>query len=144
MILWTLESGAYAATHCAPGIDEAAHAAAIAETMPAGATWAIVDAPPSPTLAEVAASAVAAIKAEAGVRIMAAFPQFKQANMTARAVELIAAGKVSGQEWAAIEAAWNWIKAVRIESNRIEAAIVAAPDVEAVEAARASAQWPVK
>lgn len=84
-------------------------------------------------------SAVAAIKAEAGRRIAARYPQWKQANMQARQSELLAiqAGLTIDAEGARIEAreltddeaaeqraigqAWEWIKAVRSSSDAIEA-----------------------
>jgi predicted house-cleaning NTP pyrophosphatase (Maf/HAM1 superfamily) len=88
------------------------------------------------------AHAVAGVKAEAGKRILARYPQYKQANMTARAVELAADNQKTGPEWTAIRAAWDWVKAVRAESNRIEAAVMAADTVAAVDAAVAGAAWP--
>jgi hypothetical protein len=87
--------------------------------------------------------AIAHIKSEAGARILAKYPQTAQANMTARAVELTADNQKTGPEWTAIRAAWDWVKAVRNESKRIETAINAAATVEAVDAAVDSAAWPV-
>lgn len=67
------------------------------------------------------------IRGEARRRILAAIPDWKQANMTARAVEL--ADKQSrGEsltdaemaERGAIDAAWGWIKSVRAASDTLE------------------------
>jgi hypothetical protein len=89
-----------------------------------------------PTLEEVrakqaeleAADRVNAVKAEARRRITQRFPDWKQANMTARGVELlnirVAAGSWTApqaQEAGELGAAWDWIKAVRAASNAIEA-----------------------
>lgn len=66
------------------------------------------------------------VKAEARRRILARLPDWKQANMTARGVELLRKGEVNWtpQEQAeadAITAAWDWVKAVRLASDDIEA-----------------------
>lgn len=70
----------------------------------------------------------AAVKVECGRRIYTPFPQWKQANMTARAVELQEIrsedGALSGalaDELADLRAAWDWIKSVRLASDAIEA-----------------------
>lgn len=70
-----------------------------------------------------------AVKAEAGRRILERFPEWKQANMRARSVELIRKGEQNwtteeAQEAAAIQSAWDWVKAVREASNVIEASAV--------------------
>ena len=69
-----------------------------------------------------------AVKAEARRRILARFPEWKQANMTARGVELIGIRVVAGAwspeeaaEAKALGAAWDWIKAVRAASDALEA-----------------------
>jgi hypothetical protein len=69
-----------------------------------------------------------AVKAEARRRITQRFPDWKQANMTARGVELtfkLAQGQSldaqEAAEVAALQAAWSWIKAVRAASDAIEA-----------------------
>jgi pyruvate/2-oxoacid:ferredoxin oxidoreductase alpha subunit len=95
-----------------------------------------------PSLDEKKTAAIAKIKNEAGNRILAKYPQTTQANMTARAVELLADGKNAGPEWTAIQAAWGWVKAMRAESKRVESAIIAAADEVALNAAVASASWP--
>lgn len=68
------------------------------------------------------------VKDEARRRILAVYPDWKQANMTARGVELIqklAQGGAWTQdeeaEAAALEDAWSWIKSVRAASDAIEA-----------------------
>lgn len=66
------------------------------------------------------------VKAEARRRILARLPDWKQANMTARGVELLRKGEVNWtpQEQAeadAITAAWDWVKAIRLASDDIEA-----------------------
>ena len=89
-----------------------------------------------PTLEEVLAkraeleaqARIDAVKAEARRRILARFPEWHQANMTARGVELlnirVAVGSWTApqaQEAAALGVAWDWIKAVRAASDTIEA-----------------------
>lgn len=73
-------------------------------------------------------AAAALVKSEARRRILAAFPDWKQANMTARGVELQDIWRRKGnwtvQEQAeadALQAAWDWIKSVRAASDAIEA-----------------------
>jgi len=69
-----------------------------------------------------------AIKGEAYRRIVARYPEWRQANMTARGVELQDIWRRNGA-WSAAEqseadiltAAWAWIKAVRTASDAIEA-----------------------
>lgn len=66
-----------------------------------------------------------AVRAEAGRRIYAVYPQWKQANMTARGVELLRTGEANWTaeetaEAAALDAAWAWIKTVRAHSNAME------------------------
>lgn len=68
----------------------------------------------------------AAVKAEARRRILARYPEWKQANLMARGVALVRKGET---QWTAeelteansIHAVWDWIKAVRAASNSIEA-----------------------
>lgn len=67
-----------------------------------------------------------AVKDEARRRILDRYPDWKQANMTARGVELTLAR--IGREWTgeeeadaiALQAAWDWIKSVRSASDVIE------------------------
>jgi hypothetical protein len=85
----------------------------------------------------------AAIKAEARRRILAVFPDWKQANMTARGVELVKLRALNGlwttgelAEADALQAAWDWIKAVRAASDALEVSLP-------VDYA-ADANWPAK
>lgn len=80
-------------------------------------------------LANFRALRVAQIKAEAGRRILAAYPLWKQANLTKRAAELndlrfdreLTEGE--GVERLALKAAGAWVDAVRAASNALEAAL---------------------
>lgn len=67
------------------------------------------------------------IKDQARGIILAAFPEWKQANMTARGVELTmkvaSGGAMTSEEIAeaaSLQAAWDWIKSVRSHSNELE------------------------
>ena len=110
--------------------------AAEAEVLPA----------PAPTVAAL----VASTKAEAQRRILAAFPVWKQANMTARGVELVdkvAYGETLSQDEAgerdALRAAWAWVKSARAASDEIEAAIAGMTDAERVAFnALTRPEWP--
>lgn len=71
---------------------------------------------------------IAAVKIEARRRILDRFPDWKQANMTARGVELQDIWRRTGAwtegeqaEADALTGAWAWIKAVRAASDAIEA-----------------------
>jgi len=68
------------------------------------------------------------IKAEARRRILNAYPEWMQANMTARGVELQDIWRRNGQwtaeeqgEADALAAAWAWIKGIRAKSDALEA-----------------------
>jgi hypothetical protein len=81
-------------------------------------TW-VVEPKPAEERAEI-------IKGEAQRRIYEVYPQWKQANMTARTVELLQKGQSNWNEQEqaeslALNAAWDWIKAIRAKSNEIEA-----------------------
>ena len=75
--------------------------------------------PPPPTADDV--------KAEAGRRIVARYPEWKQRNMTARGVELLHIQ--TSEPWTpeeqaeadALQAAWDWIASVRAASDILEA-----------------------
>lgn len=79
----------------------------------------------------------ALVKTEANRRILARYPTHVQANMTARAVKLSdirhsrPLTSDETDEKAAIEAAWDWVLAVRTASNDIELEIKAGavPDI---------------
>jgi hypothetical protein len=80
------------------------------------------------------AAAIVRINQRAGEIITTQLPQWKQANLTARAIELQSVGasnwtESETQEWAAITAAWNWVKSVRTQSNTATAAIESAASV---------------
>lgn len=77
------------------------------------------------------------IKAKARDVILSRLPEWKQANMTARAVELVGAGQASGAEWDAMQALWAWVKAVREHSDALEAQALASPQTVDIEAG-----WP--
>lgn len=68
----------------------------------------------------------AAVKAECRRRIFDRFPDWKQANMTARAVELLHIGEANWTdehraEISAMQDAWSWIKQLRAKSDALEA-----------------------
>lgn len=70
----------------------------------------------------------AAVKTECGRRIYTPFPQWKQANLTARATELVNLRVVNGAltpeetaEFALLQSIWDWIKSVRAASDVLEA-----------------------
>lgn len=68
------------------------------------------------------------VKDEARRRILAVYPEWKQANMTARGVELTRK-LAQGDAWTeaeeadaeALQDAWGWIRSVRTASDAIEA-----------------------
>lgn len=96
---------------------------------------------PRPTDAEIAAAALpaaqaakrTAIKAAARQTILARYPEWMQANLTARAVELVSLRWTSGAEWQQMQSIWAWIKAVRAHSDLLEADVANCTTVEAVE-----------
>lgn len=95
---------------------------------------------------------VAAVKAKARDVIVARYPDWKQANMTARAVELtrIMAGggalsPTESAELAALETAWAWIKSVRAASDAHEVALMElaqADDFAGIVGYDIAAGWP--
>ena len=102
-------------------------------------TW--LSAKPRPTDAEIAAAALPAakaakkaeIKAAARAQILARYPEWQQANLTARAVELVSLNELTGPEWQRMQSIWAWIKAVRAHSDLLEADVANCTTVEAVE-----------
>jgi hypothetical protein len=96
---------------------------------------------PQPTDAEIAAAALPAAKAAkkqqikqaARAQILARYPEWMQANLTARAVELVSLGQITGPEWGQMQAIWNWIKATRARSDLLESDVDNCTTVEAVE-----------
>lgn len=93
---------------------------------------------------------VAAVKAEARRRILALYPEWKQANLAARGTELVnlrtqrAWTPTEQEEADAMQSAWDAIKAIRTASDRIEAEIQASSDWRAVAACDviATSRWP--
>ena len=85
------------------------------------AEWKALAHPPSPPVTS------ADIKAEAERRIFAVLPEWKQRNLTARAVELLLA-LVKNNGWTAAEAAeaaaiqgqWDKVKTIRARSDELE------------------------
>ncbi|MBI1201506.1 MAG: hypothetical protein GC182_03240 [Rhodopseudomonas sp.] len=78
-------------------------------------------------LADIRAMLIGEIKATAGAIILAAFPEWKQSNLTARGVELtmkVARGETltsaEQAEATALQAVWDWIKSVRDHSAALE------------------------
>lgn len=102
-------------------------------------TW--LSSKPRPTDAQIAAAALPAAKAAkraeikqvARARILARYPEWMQANLTARAVELVSLGQTTGPEWGQMQAIWNWIKAQRARSDLLEADVDNCTTVQAVE-----------
>jgi hypothetical protein len=96
---------------------------------------------PQPTPAQIAAAALPAakaakkqqIKAATRAHILARYPEWMQANLTARAVELVSLGQITGPEWGQMQAIWNWIKATRARSDLLESDVDNCTTVEAVE-----------
>lgn len=68
-----------------------------------------------------------AVKLECRRRILDAFPEWKQMNMTARGVELMKLQMTRNltveeqEEMSQLEAAWEWVKLMRTKSGEIEA-----------------------
>ena len=83
----------------------------------------------------------AAIKQAARQIILGRYPEWRQANLTARAVELVSLGQTSGPEWQQMQSIWAWIKAVRAHSDLLEADVAACTTVAAVDAVQLSG-WP--
>jgi hypothetical protein len=68
------------------------------------------------------------VKAEAQRRIFARYPQWRQANMTARGVKLLRKGEpnwtaAEQAEAVALDVAWLWIMSVRAASDALEAMV---------------------
>lgn len=94
--------------------------------------------------------AIAGIKTEAGRRIEAVAPEWRQRNMTARGLELLMLGMQraftadEAAEIVVIESVWISIKAVRAASNVIESAVGQMTDIGMLESLDVSAreEWP--
>lgn len=93
---------------------------------------------------------VQGMKAAARGVIIARFPEWRQANMVARGVELQDLWRRNGQwtpdeqaEAGQLQASWDWIKAVRARSDELEAAIAAGQAVDvAAGAIDGEGAWP--
>ncbi|WP_031431834.1 hypothetical protein [Methylomicrobium agile] len=90
------------------------------------------------------AEAVARVNAQAGQIILARLPQWKQSNLTARAVELQSIGPAQWgvdeqAEWDYIQSEWDWVKSIRAESNAAVEAINAANHMAEIRAIEAEA-----
>lgn len=88
---------------------------------------------------------IAQVKAQAAGRILALYPEWRQRNMTARAVVLLRIAKdrawtqAEAEESAQLESAWAAVDAIRTRSNEIEATIPA--EVAAIAAFDAGHGW---
>lgn len=95
------------------------------------AVWTVADRP----LDEVKAELVRVVKQEAGAAILATYPDWKQCNMIARAVELARIARTmtlsaeEDTEELALQTAWDWVVGVRSASDAKEADINAATTV---------------
>lgn len=103
--------------------------------------------PPEEALAE----RIAAVKAEAGRRILSIAPEWMQRNLTARAVELallypgtkgVDLPEPERSEYLAGQAVWERIRAIRAASNQIETTLAAESDNGAVVAELPALVWP--
>lgn len=93
------------------------------------------------------ADLVAAVKTEAGRRILAILPDYKQRNLLARGLELHAKGpatwtEAEQAEWSAGHALWQRIKAIRLRSDEIEAALASLDAAALAAFDPAAANWP--
>lgn len=104
--------------------------------------------PPAPDPADLRDQRTREVKVEAHYRILRRFPDWKQANMTARGVEL--SNIRHDRPWTAEEQAeadalqqdWDWIKAVRRASGAIEARLPEDVDELLVFDVAAQPEWP--
>jgi hypothetical protein len=102
-------------------------------------TW--LSSKPRPTDAQIAAAALPAAKAAkkreikeaARAHILSRYPEWKQTNLLARAVELVSLGALAGSEWSQMQAGWAWIQATRARSDLLETDVDNCTTVEAVE-----------
>jgi hypothetical protein len=84
----------------------------------------------------------ALVKINCRTRILAVYADWKQMNMTARAIELLKLGQQGSPEGLALQASWDWVKAMRANSDTLEAGIDAATTAQAVAAAATDSGWP--
>ncbi len=100
-------------------------------------------------LTEVQATLVDQIKGEAGARITAIVPEWKQRNLLAQAAQLLHKGRANWSDaergaWSEGHAVWERVDAIRAASDRAEAAVSDA-SITTVEAAWVkfqSIEWP--
>lgn len=91
---------------------------------------------------------IGAVKQAASGVILSAYPDWKQRNMTARAVDLLSKTfdkTISPDEQAEVaqlQAAWAWIKSVRAHSNVLEAEVNGASALSDLAAWQAHG-WPI-
>lgn len=105
------------------------------------AVQAIMDAYP---LAAYRAEVMAPIKQHAQNLIYSRYPQWRQANMTARAVELSLSQPLSpldALELEDISAAWAWVRSVRLHCAALEEQLNACTEADQITAWRQSADW---
>lgn len=111
--------------------------------------WLVSGGSPLPveTLEEAKTRRISEITAEAGSRILARLPDYRQRNMLARLHELhdkrLDGAALTTAEQAEVtnfRAAWNRVKQVRQVSNAAEAQVSAATTIEAVNAV--TPNWP--
>ncbi len=91
--------------------------------------------PAQPTLEWMKQQSIAAIKATAGKIILTRLPAWKQNNLTARAIELLAGNQTMLPEFQNIQDQWEWVKNVRQASDIAEANITLAVNQVEVTAA---------
>ena len=108
-----------------------------------GLAWAKVPKPAAPVKARLRAR----VKAAAAVRILAIVPEWKQRNLTAQAALLAVKGQANWTaeeraSFAAGRAIWDRVLAIRLASDKIEAAIEASPSGKAAHDAYVAARWP--
>lgn len=111
--------------------------------------WLAAGNTPLPADPETSAALIAATKAEAQRRIYALLPQWKQANLMARAAELafkveqgIALTQEEKDERTAGFALWNKVKAIRAASNLIETDIKTSADPASFDVIN-NPRWPI-
>ena len=97
--------------------------------------------------AQVNAALIARVKSDAGQRIVAIVPEWKQRNLIARAALLSRKGEANwsaddSAAWAAGEAVWNRVVAIRSNSDAAEQVIIDSPTPADKQAAYDAIVWP--
>lgn len=87
------------------------------------------------SLSEAKERATELINNKASDKIIAIYPQWKQANMTARFVQLITLGQTGSAEGLGLQSAWAWIESIRAASNVACSNIQGCADQVAIDAA---------